>query len=63
MIYNDIIKGGNKMIVKIQTKKGEFCWNSKKCKPLLMLKNIFVLSIPFLAIAAAQTISGVEVML
>lgn len=49
------------MIVKIQTKKGKFFWNSKKCKPLLMLKNILVLSIPFLAIAAAQTIAGVEV--
>ena len=51
------------MIVKIQTKKGKFCWNSKKCKPLLMFKNMLILSIPFLEIAAAQAIAGVEVMI
>lgn len=46
------------MIIKIQAKKGEFCWNSSKCKPLQFILGLSWLFIPIAAMAITQAIIG-----
>lgn len=46
------------MIIKIKTKKGGFCWNSQKCKPLQFLLGLGWLFIPIAAMAITQAIIG-----
>ena len=37
------------MIIKIKTNQKTITWNSTKCIPLQVFKNMIILSIPFLA--------------